>query len=69
MIQMPLQKPTVITLSSAGCTHTEIEHTQVVVKKKNRRGEGSKQFTSNYTAATEVLKPGFGVVKICSEEQ
>ncbi len=41
----------------------EIKHTQVVVKKENRRDEDSKQVTSNYTAATEVLKSGFGIAK------
>ncbi len=46
-----------------GRTPTEIERNQVVVKKENRGEEGSKQFTSNYTAATEALKPGFGAAK------
>ena len=35
----------------------------MVVKKENRGEEGSKQFTSNYTAATDALKPGFGAAK------
>ncbi len=35
----------------------------MVVKKENRGEEGSKQFTSNYTAATEALKRGFGAAK------
>ena len=46
-----------------GRTPAEIERNQVVVKKENRGEEGSKQFTSNYTAATEALKPGFGAAK------
>ncbi len=41
----------------------EIERNQVVVKKENRGEECSKQFTSNYIAATEALKPGFGAAK------
>ncbi len=48
---------------STGYTPAEIERNQVVAKKGNRGEEGSKQFTSNYTAATEVLKPGFGAAK------
>ncbi len=47
-----------------GCTPTENEGNQVVVKKEKRGEEGSKQFTSNYTAATEALKPGFGAAKL-----
>ncbi len=43
----------------AGLTPVEIKCNQVVVKKENRVEEGSKQFTSNYTTATEALKPGF----------
>ncbi len=35
----------------------------MVVKKEERGEEGSKQFTSNHTAATEALKPGFGAAK------
>ncbi len=35
----------------------------MVVKKEKRGDEGSKQFTSNYTSATEALKPGFGAAK------
>ncbi len=46
-----------------GFTPAEIEHNQVVVKKENRGEEGSKQFTSNYAAATKALKPGFGAAK------
>ncbi len=46
-----------------GRTPAEIERNQVVVKKEKRGEEGSKQFTSNYTAATEALKPGFGAAK------
>ncbi len=41
----------------------EIKHNQVVVKNKNRRDEGSKQFTLNYNAATKALKPRFGTAK------
>ncbi len=46
-----------------GSTPAEIEHIQVVVKKEKRGEEGSKQFTANYTAATEAMKPEFGAVK------
>ncbi len=46
-----------------GGTTAEIECNQVVVKKENSGEEGSKQFTSNYTAITEALKPGFGAAK------
>ncbi len=35
----------------------------MVVKKENRGDEGSKQFTSNCTADTEVLKFAFGTAK------
>ncbi len=35
----------------------------MIVKKQKRGEEGSKQFTSNYTVATEVLKPGYGEAK------
>ncbi len=38
---------------STGRTPAEIERNQVVVKKEQRGKEGSKQFTSYYTAATE----------------
>ncbi len=48
---------------STGHTPTEIEYNQVVVKKENIDKEGSQQFTSNYTAATEALKPGFDAAK------
>ncbi len=48
---------------SRGHTPTEIERNQVFVKKEKRGEEGSKQFTSNYTAATEALKHGFGAAK------
>ncbi len=48
-----------------GHAPTEIKHNQVVVKKENRGDEGSKQFTLNYTAATEALKPEFGAAKFC----
>ncbi len=47
----------------SGNTPAEIERNQVVVKEENRGDEGSKKFTSNYTAATEALKPGFGAAK------
>ncbi len=46
-----------------GRTPAAIEHNQVVVKKEKRGEEGSKQFTLNYTAAAEELKPGFGAAK------
>ncbi len=46
-----------------GRTLNEIEHNQVVVKKENGCKEDSKKFTSNYTAATEASKPGFGAAK------
>ncbi len=46
-----------------GHTFAEIEHNKVVVKKENWGEECSKQFTSNYTATTEALKPGFGAAK------
>ncbi len=49
---------------STGHIPTEIEHNQVVVMNENRGEEGSKQFTSNYTAATEALKPGFGAARV-----
>ncbi len=62
MILTPLQKPTVVTSVFLGHTPVEIEHNQAVVKKE-RGEEGSKMFTSNYTAATEALKPGFGATK------
>ena len=48
---------------TTGRSAAEIERNQVVVKKEKRGEEGSKQFTSNYTAATEALKPGFGAAK------
>ncbi len=48
---------------STGHTPAEIERNQVFVKKENRGEEGSNQFTSNYTSATEALKPGFGAAK------
>ncbi len=46
-----------------GHTPMQIKHNQVVVKNKWKGDEGSKQFTSNSTAATEALKPGFGAAK------
>lgn len=33
-------------------------------QKENRQNEGSKQITSKYNVAAEVLKPGFGAAKI-----
>ncbi len=48
---------------STGHTPAEVERNQVVIKKENKAEEGSKQFTLNYTAATEALKPGFGAAK------
>ncbi len=48
---------------STGHSPAEIKHNQVVVKKENTGEEGSKQSKSNYTVATETLKPGFGKVK------
>ncbi len=50
-------------LWAMGHTPTEIECNQVVVKEEKRGEEGSKQFSSNYTPATEELKPGFGAAK------
>ncbi len=47
----------------SGNTPAEIERNQVVVKEENRGDEGSKKFTSNYTAATEALKPRFCAAK------
>ncbi len=38
-----------------GHTPAKIEHNRVVVKKEKRAEEGSKQFTSKYTANTEAL--------------
>ncbi len=46
-----------------GHTLAEIEHNQVVVQKETTREKGSKQFTSNYIAATETFKHGFGAAK------
>ncbi len=48
---------------SMGHAPAEIKFNQGVVKKDNRGNEGSKQFTLNYTAATEALKSGFGTEK------
>ncbi len=42
----------------------EIKHNQMVVKKENKGDEGSNEFNSNYTAATEALKPAFGGAKL-----
>ncbi len=41
----------------------EIKWNQVVTKKDNRGDQSSKQFTLNYTAATEVLQLGFDASK------
>ncbi len=46
-----------------GHTPMELEFNQVVVKKQKRGEKGSKQFTSNYTAAAESLKPEVGAAK------
>ncbi len=35
----------------------------MIVKKENKGEEGSNQFVSNYSPATEALKPGFGAAK------
>ncbi len=50
-------------MPSYGRTPAKIQHNQVVVKKQNIGDEGSKQFTSNYTADTKALKPGSGSAK------
>ncbi len=46
-----------------GYTPVEIKHNQVVIKKENRGNNNSKPFTSNYTAVTKALKPGFSAAK------
>ncbi len=56
----PLCKQTV--LHSNGL-YSCIKCNQVGVKKEKRGYEGSKQFTSNYTAAIEALKFGIGSAK------
>ncbi len=46
-----------------GCTPMEFKLNQVAVNKENRGDEGPKQFTLNYSAATEASKSGFGTSK------
>ncbi len=41
----------------------EINHNIVVIKKEKKGDEGSKHFNLDYTAATEILKHGFGTKK------
>ncbi len=48
-----------------GCNPAEIKCNHLVVNKEKRGEEGSKQFTSNYNAVTEALKPEFGAAKHC----